>query len=747
MSGQTTSCSSSLAILQSVSTAERELHKQLLLDNIGFLIDTLTAAHARRQQLPPIGCPHATPENLARSRAKNGDHCRYSVLHRNTEQIDKRCPCKDPLIGSDDPLDAVAAVVLGAEATAPAERFFDRVPRKTVANLRERYGSWETIGAMSQTELFNALQKASPRKGIGIDRVSRLTTLLEAVQETDYTEGVTLCEFSNVMYSSYVDFLVTVPGIKEGDAWWLLQTAFDKPVWPADSHVDEILCCLGLLTPENCSETDDRHSFLEDELVDRQIPTLYRALATHAVTSGPDVCSDNCEIRKFLLTYRLREQQKEHNGPTVVDLFSGAGGLSSGLSHAGYDIRWAIDIEPDAVATYRLNHPEIPHKNVVCDDIRDIDLYTKIRNAVSDPDLIVGGPPCQSLSQAGFRSRLASDDDYSVLDDERTTLYTKYVEAINEFRPKAIVMENVEGMINEVGDTDVRVIDWVIEDLKLLRDSGEGYQVDFRLQNMTELGIPQERERVLLVGIRDDLVDSENEVEDLLDGLSEGNSNRTIRQGLSGLPRLRRGEGGRVLAKTGRGSKSNYVTENRLHEGTELCFNHQAREHPMEKDRILFDEALSPGDTGWDVKYNSDGEYAQYIEYDVGTEDNPRFGDKYRKLEWSEPSPTIVAHLAKDANGYVLPDYYEHVRQNPERADARRNRGITPREAARLQSFPDNYIFLGPFTSWFRQIGNAVPPMAGEVIGESLLPIVSNEINSEIRDSNKSSIEGITSDD
>lgn len=87
-------------------------------------------------------------------------------------------------------------------------------------------------------------------------------------------------------------------------------------------------------------------------------------------------------------------------------------------------------------------------------------------------------------------------------------------------------------------------------------------------------------------------------------------------------------------------------------------------------------------------------------------------------LQWSEPAPTIVAHLAKDANGYVLPDFYEYVYPDQERAAPSRNRGITPREAARLQSFPDDYIFLGPFTSWFRQIGNAVPPIAGKRIGQ-----------------------------
>jgi DNA (cytosine-5)-methyltransferase 1 len=138
----------------------------------------------------------------------------------------------------------------------------------------------------------------------------------------------------------------------------------------------------------------------------------------------------------------------------------------------------------------------------------------------------------------------------------------------------------------------------------------------------------------------------------------------------------------------------------------------------MEKDRILFDEALEPGETGWEVKYREDGKYAHLIEYNVGTEESPAFKDKYRMLVWDEPAPTIVAHLEKDSNSFILPDYYQYANPNDDLADDSRNRGITPREAARIQSFPDEYIFLGPFTSQFRQIGNAVPPLLGEQISE-----------------------------
>lgn len=747
MSGLATSCGSPSALVRTASVTERKLHRQLLLGNIEFLIDTLTAEHLRGQRQPPVGCPRSTPEDLARNQSKSGDPCRYHAIDRDGKEADDGCPCNDPLVDSDDPLDAVAAVVLGGEGIAPSERFFDRIPRKTVATLREEHGTWEDIEALGREDLGEALRTASPRKGISDERVDRLETLLETVRETHYTDGVTLRNFSRVQYTTYIKFLQTVPGIEERDAWWLLQTAFDKPVWPVDPLIDELLVSLGLLSPDECADSPDRRTNLEGELIDRQIPILYRALATHAVSSGPDACGENCEIQKFLLTHRLQAQRNEHEGPSVVDLFAGAGGLSYGLSQAGYRIEWAIDIEPDAVATYRLNHPEIPHENVVCGDVREIDLPAEIRKVVPNPDLIVGGPPCQSLSQAGFRSRRAKDEDYSVLDDERTSLYTKYVEAVSELRPKAIVMENVEGMVNKVADTDIRVIDWVIEDLEAIGKQGEGYQVEFRLQDMTELGIPQERERVLLVGIRDDLVESDDEVEDLLNGLSRTDFERSILKGLSGLPRLRRGEGGRVLAETARGNRSRYVKEHALHTGTDLCFNHQAREHPMEKDRILFEEGLEPGDTGWDVKYSSNGEYAEYIEYDVGTAENPRFRDKYRKLMWSEPSPTIVAHLAKDANGFVLPDYYEHARPDPDRADPERNRGITPREAARLQSFPDDYIFLGSFTSWFRQIGNAVPPVAGALLGEALLSKVMAESDSATQSIGITTVKQVASDD
>ena len=742
-----TSPSSPVELIQSASDTERDIHRELVFNNIEFLIDVLTAAHAKRQRMDPVGCVGSTPARLARKHDKYSETCRYATIKQEKSRDEKHCSCGDPLYNSDDPLDIVAAAVLSGPVESPAQRFFERWSYDAVRALREQYGDWEEIKSLSQDTLSAVLGEFVRGGGIGPQRVSRLQQLLTAVEKIDYTDGVTLREFSRVQYQTYVDFFTEIPKIQENDAWWLVQTAFDKPVWPVDGQVDRLLCSLGLIDPVDLKKERGRRHFLEDKLIDRQIAPLYRALSTHAITAGEDICGETCEIRKFLLTHRLRQQKSKQEGPIAVDLFAGAGGLSCGIGQTESNVQWAIDNDPDAVATYRFNHPEIPHENVVCGDVREVNLSQRIKQAVGSPDILVGGPPCQSLSQAGYRSRRASDEDYSVLDDGRTTLYTQYVQTVEELRPKAIVMENVEGMVNEVGDTGIRVIDWVIEDLELLSEAGLGYDVEYRVQDMTELGIPQKRERVLLLGIRKDLAEQGSlSASELLDNIPVEGEIQSIQQGLSGLPRLRRGEGGRVLSKISRGRKSEYINTHNLDSGTNLCFNHLAREHPMEKDRVLFDEALEPGDTGWDIKYRSDSEYAEYIEYDVGTAEKQRFGDKYRMLQWSKPAPTIVAHLAKDANGFVLPDYYEYGYSDKERADPSRNRGITPREAARLQSFPDDYIFLGPFTSWFRQIGNAVPPIAGKRIGKVIEELLASTELSKVKIDTTSTNEAVSGD-
>jgi len=703
-----------ISTLQTIPSEERIAHRKFVFRHIDFLVETLTGEQYIRQWTQPAGCPTSTPEALAQKQKSNDKFpCAYSALSVPTEQVTAECRCGDPLAGSDEPLDAVAAAALSSEASSIAELYFETEWRQLVAALRRSEGSWMEISSLSTAELKGVLDDASNRSGISKTRVSRLARLLEQLQDHRWIDDLSLSGIPTVQYTSIKDFLSGLPGISESEAWWLLLTAFDKPVWPADDQIDLLLYDLGILTPEELEDQPVRRETIEEELTDRQIPTFHRALAGHAVKGGPTYCDDDCEIRKFTLSYRAEQQQRQSDGPVVVDLFAGAGGISHGLTEAGYTVALAVDNDEHASDTYRLNHPEIPHKRVLCSDASDLisrdDLIETLQGRV---DLVVGGPPCQALSQAGYRARLANDDEYSILEDPRTELYQAYLNFVDRVRPDAIAIENVEGMVNEVGDSEIRVVDQIISGLDDI-----GYSCGSKLIDCSKYGIPQTRDRVLILGTSDQTATGAD-IDALFNEL-EANAPEaefTLNHGLSLLPRLRRGEGGNVVAERKSGRPSKYVRENKLADGTRLTFNHQAREHPMDKDQELFEEVMEPGDTGWSVKYNKGRD--DLIEYNVGTKENPEFKDKYRMLFWNKPAPTVVAHLAKDANNFVIPDYYEYVQPNSGKADPERARGITPREAARLQSFPDDYIFLGPFTSQFRQIGNAVPPVVSTQIGE-----------------------------
>ncbi|WP_435319041.1 DNA cytosine methyltransferase [Haloarchaeobius sp. TZWSO28] len=730
---------------------ERRNHRRFLLEHLDFLTDVLTAEQIHRNRDLPVGCPGSTPEIVARRRGTNESFpCRYKTIKKpnGSPAPGAKCDCGDPLVGSDDPLDTVAACAISPSVESSSQHYFHKQERELISKIRASIGPWEEIHQLTAPQLEFVIQEKIPEEEISHKEIVSIVKLLDDVEKLSYTDGVTLNDFSTVPYDRQAEILSSLHGVQENDGWWLLLTAFDKPVWPEDPAVDSILCSLGLLTSSEARSENHRRESLEKQVTSRIIPVLFRGLAAHAWEGDVDACDKDCEIKNFLLSHRIRCQNTAHDGMTAVDLFAGAGGISCGLRQSGFNVKWAIDNNQKATDTYRFNHPEIPHRNIECEDIREIDAAQQIRSEAGVPDIVVGGPPCQSLSQAGYRSRLANDEDYSVLEDERTTLYQEYVEIIRELQPKALVMENVEGILNEVGNTGVKVIKWVIDALEQVGDGPQSlYEFEFRLIDLSKLGIPQKRERVILIGIRKDICNEPGQIQEIFDELVNSSSEVTsIRQALAGLPKLLRGEGGTVVAGKDPGRLSDYVQDNEMCSGTSLSFNHRAREHPMKKDQKLFEEALEPGETGWDVKYKKKEEYAELIDYDVGTEDNPRFKDKYRMLDWEKPSPTVVAHLAKDANSFVLPDYYEYVQEDEEKATKERYRGITPREAARLQSFPDDWVFLGPFTSWFRQIGNAIPPIAGRKIGEALQSVFENTGCSTVVQSGADSKEALSDD-
>jgi DNA (cytosine-5)-methyltransferase 1 len=754
--------------LAAVSKIERDTHDRLVSRHIDFISELLAAEQESRDWKQPVGCADAIVDSVNHYRSTGGYYpCVYERIEtferdigdgfedRTTATVSTdasqtaACPCKDPLANSEETLDAIIAVVIAPDDRPPRERYFDRHWREVVVKLRDYYGSWEDISNHSVETLYERTRSfaLNHRGGVARHRLKRLLDALKYFRDHRYFDELAFETVSRTSFERTNQMLADAPGISESDAWWLQLVALDRRVWPSDPIIDTLLAQLGLVDPATVGEQGTNRCAIAEDITPRQILDLHRGLAVHAHYSGATPCGPDCAIRKFMLTYRQQAQaNRDKTAPKVVDLFAGAGGFSKGFRDAGYEVAAAVDKDQQATDTYRLNHPEVPHSRIITADITEIGSTTADMETTEqlgeqaerssparlfdeingDIDVVVGGPPCQAFSKAGYRA--SGDDDYSILDDPRADLYRHYVDLIDTIEPVAIVMENVKGILTSVdrhhpgtdetgreGASRTRIIDLVVADLEEI-----GYDCAFQSVDCSEYGIPQTRERILVTGLNQEQSPADIGAMDVRQNLEKKAESTlgqaTIHHALTKLPRLRRGEGAAV-STTNRdvvGRPTKYAKKHGLPSGTSVVTSHRTRQHPREKDREMFETVMEPGDTGWDVKYRH--ERSDLIDYPVGTEEDPKFDDKYRMLDWFEPAPTIMAHLEKDSNDFVLPDYYEYVQRGTERADQRRNRGLTPREAARLQTFPDNYIFLGPFISHFIQIGNAVPPVLSEQV-------------------------------
>ena len=378
--------------------------------------------------------------------------------------------------------------------------------------------------------------------------------------------------------------------------------------------------------------------------------------------------------------------------PTMVDFFAGAGGLSCGFTQAGFRVCFANDFEDVCVRTYRYNHPELPSECVLKEDIRKI--VSNIDDYVTeDIDIVVGGPPCQSFSSANQRR---------IIDDPRNELYKYYIEAIKKICPKFVLMENVKGMLS--------VADQVVEDYKAIKVEKGGktyiYDVAYRLLNSVNFGVAQSRERLIYLAIRDDISYSKHvtpevlfkEIEkackknphfilqDALDNIKPLDAPR-----IKGMTEVDDEKTGMKIGANGYDSSGNEYLS-RINQGRQIpyVFNHKAR-YCSDVNYEIF-KRLDPGEDATNPKIADIMPYAHR---------NGIFKDKYYKLYADRPCRTITAHLRMDCLSHIHP--YQI-------------RSITPREAARVQSFPDDYLFLGAYLKTYMQIGNAVPVLMAKQI-------------------------------
>ncbi|HMH23264.1 MAG TPA: DNA cytosine methyltransferase [Puia sp.] len=375
---------------------------------------------------------------------------------------------------------------------------------------------------------------------------------------------------------------------------------------------------------------------------------------------------------------------KDRSAPSFADFFCGAGGLSLGFEWAGLNPKIATDLDPWCMATYAYNRSNATIE-MSAGDIRDW-LASHKRRKSWDIDIVTGGVPCQSFSTANRQRR---DN------DPRDKLYTSLLDACRMIGPRFILIENVSGMLKEY--------DGVIHDLDRL-----GYHAAHILLNAKDYGIPQNRRRVFFLAVSGKhYPDAEARLRSTIAAIVDKKTGVPIplAAAIGDLPTLlahskrndtsfNNAASGRAFTMHTLSGASGWVRS--LHAGatTVPLFHHKAR-YNNRRDIEIFGR-LRPGENSLAASIREIMPYANR---------NGIFKDKYFKLRHDEYCRTITAHMRYDCNMYI----------HPEQA-----RGLTAREAARVQSFPDDYVFLGNFQRLYHQIGNAVPPMLARVLGEAI---------------------------
>lgn len=381
----------------------------------------------------------------------------------------------------------------------------------------------------------------------------------------------------------------------------------------------------------------------------------------------------------------LQIAEQNNNKPTIVDFFAGAGGLSCGFVQAGFKVCFANDFEDVCVRTYRFNHPELPSEKVVKGDIRQI--VDNINDYINqDVDVVIGGPPCQGFSSANQQR---------IIDDPRNELYKYYIKAVSKILPKFVVMENVKGMLT--------VAEQVVEDYGNINEERNGntysYSVAYKLLNSADFAVAQSRERLIYIAIRNDVIQEKGitpqQIFAEIELANNGNNRYLLRDALEAIksldaPRIKNMNevddektGKKIDINKYNGNENGYlrlINNNRI---IPILYNHKAR-YVNEINYDIY-RLLDQGDDASDPKIAGIMPYTNRLHC---------FKDKYYKLIADKPSRTITAHLRMDCHSHIHPFQV---------------RALTPREAARCQSFPDDYIFLGAYLKTYMQIGNAVP--------------------------------------
>lgn len=347
----------------------------------------------------------------------------------------------------------------------------------------------------------------------------------------------------------------------------------------------------------------------------------------------------------------------------VIDLFAGCGGFSVGFEQAGFNIVKAVEFDKQIAQTYLHNHKDT---KLYIDDIARVDTDEFFERGESD--VIIGGPPCQGFSMAGARIRNGA-----FLDDPRNYLFKHYVNIVNIVRPKMFILENVKGILTMQKGEIFNEILKTFSDKKLF--NGDKYYLHYKVVRAVEFGIPQKRERVVLIGMLNTDFDIDLMFEEVKKQININNPHFfepvSVWEAISDIETPTESGITTLLEPTTPYQKA-------LRCGCAVTTNHIATEHNKRSCKRM--KQIQEGEN-W-VKLNEPIHSVH--------------SGAYGRLEKDKPAATITTRFDTPSGGRFIHPVAD--------------RTITPREAARLQSFPDNFEFVGTKSSVCKQIGNAVPP-------------------------------------
>ena len=356
---------------------------------------------------------------------------------------------------------------------------------------------------------------------------------------------------------------------------------------------------------------------------------------------------------------------------TVIDLFAGCGGLSYGLEMAGFHILLGTDVWRDCLETFQYNHK---NSKILCGDIRELKSGEIARSAgVLQPTLVVGGPPCQGFSLSGPRNFY----------DERNRLYLEFLRVVKDLHPQGFVIENVPGLVGLFGGT---VKERIIDEFSKL-----GYKVDAKILTASYYGVPQERKRIIFVGLKTAMFEFPNPThfngpENSGKATGKARKKLILQDAIGDLPILNGAKGAEEMPYKSR-PQNEYQAA--MRKNSRMIFNHVASSHTKQTRDII---SLVP-------------EGGNYKDLPRHLRNTRNFHIAWTRLHREKPSPTIDT------------GHRHHFHPTA-------NRIPTVRESARTQSFPDKFRFIGTKTSQYKQVGNAVPPILAYAIGKKILKYI-----------------------